>query len=425
MITHPVRRALLAAVVASTAPLVASAQQVVRLPEQDRPLAGRLGTVFSVGAMEGQSWEMLSSAEQAVFDRADNLYVLDRGNARVLMFDRAGRFVRQMGRKGGGPGELQVPVAMAVLPDGSVGVYDLAHANLSLFGANGRFARTVPWNESWGFPMRQMMADPRGGVVAMLRPRLNPEALRAGAPPRQTQSLSRVALAGNGTATKLLEIPDPAVTRTSGGDAPGGGRTVNFRMMGPPEFSPLTLWGVLPGGGVALTHTQLYTVKVYDANGRPVRYLQRPVRVRRPTERDRQRAREAMRERMQSGRGVITMTQTVGPGGATRTGAGGGRGMNPEQIEQRVREMQFADTVRSIQGMTVTPGGKLWIERTPANIGTPGPIDIVTADGRYLGTVSGIKLPISISATGRAAYLERDEDDVERIVVRQLPAGWF
>jgi hypothetical protein len=424
MSMNPVRRAVLAALVTSSGPLSTHAQQVVRLPEQDRPLAGRVEAVFSVGAVEGRSWEMLDNAEQAVFDRADNLYVLDRGNARVLVFDRAGRFVRQLGKKGGGPGELEVPVGVAVLADGNVAVLDIAHRNVSLFGADGRFARTVPWDAGWGLPMRGMMADPRGGVLAMLRPGLSPEALRGGTAVPRTQALSRVALAGSAAATRLVEIPDATVIQASGSSS-GGARTMNMRMMGPPEFSPVTAWGVLPGGGVALTHTQLYTVKVYDANGRPVRWLQRPVRVRRPTERDRQRAREALRERMQSGRGMITITRVEGPGGGGAPRGGGGGGVPREQIEQRLRELRFADTVRTIQGMTVTPGGKLWIERTPANVGDPGPIDIVTADGRYLGTVTGVRLPAAVSATGRAAWLERDDDDVEHVVVRQLPAGWY
>ncbi|HEU4562719.1 MAG TPA: 6-bladed beta-propeller [Longimicrobium sp.] len=423
MNSHPVRRAVLALFLTAVPLAAAGAQQVVRLPEQDRPLAGRVPTVFSVGAMEGQSWEMLSNAEQAVFDRADNLYVLDRGNARVLVFDRAGRFVRQLGRKGGGPGELEVPVSVAVLADGSVAVLDLAHQNVSLFGADGRFRRTVPWNQGWGLG-RAMAGEPRGGVLALLRPGLSPEALRSGNPPR-TQTISRVALAGNGAATRLLEIPDATVVQTSGSNS-GNQRSFNVRMLGPPEFSPLTLWGVLPGGGLALTHTQLYTVKVYDATGRPVRVIQRPVRVRRPTARDRERARERMRAQLRSGRGMVMVTRQVGgPGGGGAPPRGSGGGLPPEQIEQRVREMQFADTVRTIQGMTVTSSGKLWIERTPPNIGAPGPIDVVTADGRYLGTVTGIRLPTAISATGRAAWLERDEDDVERVVVRQLPAGWF
>jgi len=415
-----VRGALvLAPMVAATA----AAQQVIRLPERDRPLGGRVPTVFSVGAMEGRSWEMLSSAEQAVFDRADNLYVLDRGNARVLVFDRGGRFVRQIGRKGGGPGELEVPTGVTVLADGTVAVLDLAHQNVSLFGADGAFRRSVPWSQAWGIPGRELAPDGRGGVLAILRPGLSPEALRANGPARRTQVLSRVSLAGNGSATRLLEIADATIARSSGGDA-GGRRTMNMRIMGPPEFSPLTLWGVLPGGGVALTHTQLYTVKVLDAGGRAVRILQRPVRVRRPTEGDRERARQRVREQMRSGRGMIMVTRRVGGGGGPEPRGGGG-GIPREQIEQRVREMRFADTVRTIQGMTVTPGGKLWVERTPPSIGDPGPIDILTADGRYLGTVRGLKLPVSVSASGRAAWLERDEDEVERVVVRQLPAGWY
>jgi hypothetical protein len=412
-ISTSIRIALGAALLA----IPAAAQQVVRLPAQDRNVGGRITTLFAVGRMDGRSWEMLSNAEQAAFDRADNLYVLDRGNQRVLMFDRAGRFVRQLGHKGGGPGEFEVPVGLTVLADGSVAVLDLAHRNVSLFGADGRFRRTVAWQPAWGMPEREIAAEPRGGVLAMLRPGLFPGAGRVAAA-TQPRTLSRVSLAGNGAAETLMQVPDNAVT-DSKVENTGGGQRVSFRMMGPPEFAPLTRWGVLPGGGVAITHTQLYTVKVLDARGRVVRLLQRPVPVRRPTERDRERARQRVRERMQSGRGMIMITRG-GPGGG-----GAPPPISREQIEQRVRELRFADTVRTIQGMIVTPSGKLWVERTPPVIGDAGLIDILTPDGRYLGTLRGTSLPAAVSATGRAVYLERDADDVERVVVRQLPPGWY
>jgi hypothetical protein len=398
----------------------AAAQQVVWLPAQDRPVGGRITTVFAVGKMEGQSWEMLSNAEQAVFDRADNLYLLDRGNARVLVFDRAGRFVRQLGHKGGGPGEFEVPIALAVLQDGGIAVLDLAHQNLTLFGADGRFRRTVAWQPSWGLPDRTLAADGRGGVVTLLRPGLVPGPGGA-LPTKQEQALAHVSLAANGAAVPFFTLPDLSPVQRQV-DNSGGGTRVNMRITGPPEFAPVTRWGMLPGGGVAITHTQLYTVKVLDASGRVVRLLQRPVPVRRPTERDRERARQQVRERMQSGRGMIVVTRDDGPGGRAPAGP---PPLGREQIEQRVRELRFADTVRTIQGMTVTPSGKIWVERTPANIGDPGPIDILTPDGRYLGTLNGTKLPVAVSATGRAVYLERDADDVERVVVRQLPVGWY
>jgi hypothetical protein len=394
----------------------AAAQQVVRLPAQDRLLGGRITTVFGVGTVEGRSWEMLNNAEAAAFDRADNLYVLDRGNARVLVFDRAGRFVRQLGHKGGGPGEFEVPVGLTVMADGTVAVLDVAHQNVTLFGADGRFRRTVAWRPAWGLPEREIQAEPRGGVITMLRPGLFPAAGRLPSAP-QSRVLARVSLAGAGAAETLLPVPDNAITESKV-DEGGGARRVNFRMMGPPEFAPITRWGVLPGGSIALTHTQLYTVKVLDPRGRVVRLLQRPVPVRRPTERDREAARQRVRERMQSGRGMIVVMRG-GPGGSAPPP------ISREQIEQRVRELQFADTVRTIQGMLVTPSGKLWVERTPPNIGDPGPIDILTPEGRYLGTLRGTQLPAAISATGRAAYFAHDENEVERVIVRQLPPGWY
>jgi 6-bladed beta-propeller len=414
--TSLVRRALPAAAALALVTAPAAAQQVVRLPERDQPLAGRPTALFSIGAEEGRSWEMLSSAEQAAFDRADNLYVLDRGNARVLVFDPRGRFVRQIGKKGGGPGEFEVPISLAILSDGTLAVMDIAHRNVSLFGPDGAFRRTLPWEDAWGMPGREVAPHPGGGMVALLRPILRPDAPAAGRGATRTQSLARIPAAAGGRSVKLLDFPDRSQASSSS-STPG---QVNFRVLPPPEFSPLTLWGVLPDGGIAFSNTSLYTVDVTDASGRVTRRLQRPVRVRRATERDREQARARIREQMQSGRGMINIT---------RGGPGGGRpprqGLSREQIEQRVRELQFADTVRTLQGLVVAPSGKIWVERTPAVVGEPGPIDVITPAGRYLGTIAGQPMPVAISRTGRAAYLERDELDVERVVVRQLPAAWW
>lgn len=57
-------------------------------------------------------------------------------------------------------------------------------------------------------------------------------------------------------------------------------------------------------------------------------------------------------------------------------------------------------------------------------VGEPGPIDLVTPEGNYLGTITGSRLPDAISRGGLAAYIERDENDVERVIVRRLPESW-
>jgi hypothetical protein len=393
-----------------------AAQPTVRLPAADRPLAGRPTQLFAIGAEEGQSWEMLSEVDDVDFDRADNVFVLDRGNKRVLMFDRAGRFVRQLGKAGAGPGEFQMPTGLTVLADGSVAVLDLAHRNISLFGPGGAFVRTMPWPEEGGLPFSSIQAHPAGGVVSILRPRLQLDDVRAGNLP-QTQVFARLPLAGSGSPARLFEIPDPSLnfnnTASSGG---GERRNVTIRQR---EFAPMTLWGVLPDGGTAVSHTSLYTVKVQDAGGRTVRFLQRPVPIRRTTEADKARARDRRREMLRTGQGMMRVT----------IGASGGTPRIPEpsaeELERRVMSMEFADTVRAIQGMTVGRSGTLFIERTPRNISDPGPIDVVTPAGEYRGTFSGLRLPRAVSATGRAAVIERDDMGVERVVVHQLPRGWF
>jgi hypothetical protein len=415
-IPRPVSRAaapLALAVLLGTGAL--AAQPTVRLPAADRALSGRPTQLFSIGAEEGQSWEMLSNVGDVEFDRNDNLYLLDRGNKRVLVFDRAGRFVRQFGKAGDGPGELQMPTSISLLADGSVAVLDLAHRNISVFGSGGAFVRSTPWPEEGGLPFGGIQAHPAGGVVSVLRPRLNLEDARAGSLP-QTQTFARLPLNAGGTIQRLFDIPDPVVSNTSPNN--GGGRRLRV-MMTQREFAPSTLWGVLPDGGTALSHTSFYTVKVQDAAGRTVRFLQRPVPVRRTTEADKERARERRREMMRTGQG--TMRVTIGAGGATP------RIPEPsaEEQERRVMSMEFADTVRAIQGMTVGRSGTLFIERTPRNIYDPGLVDVVTPAGEYRGTFSAIRLPRAVSASGRAAVLERDDMGVERVVVHQLPRGWF
>src|SRR5690606_7454703 len=70
-------------------------------------------------------------------DGEGRLYVLDRPNHRVVVFDAAGRHLRVLGREGGGPGELQWPFNMSVAPDGTVSVYDAGKHALVRFGPDG------------------------------------------------------------------------------------------------------------------------------------------------------------------------------------------------------------------------------------------------------------------------------------------------
>lgn len=54
--------------------------------------------------------------------------------------------------------------------------------------------------------------------------------------------------------------------------------------------------------------------------------------------------------------------------------------------------------------------------------GDPAIVDLVDGEtGRSIGTLTGVDLPITASSTGLAAWVEKDDLEVERIVVRRLP----
>lgn len=390
----------------------AAQDRIVRLPERDRPLAGTPAQVFSIGRADGAAHEAFGIVAGVAFDANDNLYVLDRQSVRVLVYDRTGRFIRQIGKEGQGPGELMVPLALTIGGDGTVIVSDIGRRGYSLFRPDGTFIRNVIV-EDWAPGFTGGIGwHPRGGVVATYRQPMGPG---SGTRTQTVMPLLFQPLAG-GEPTRLYDIPS-AIRVEQQSPAPG---QVQMRVSPPPMFSPPTLFGVLPNGQMALSFTSGYTVRILDATGQTVRYLQRPMRTRLTTDADRQRARENQRENLASGRGAIRV-QIGGGGGGGRPGRGE---PSRQELERILADMRFADTIPALRGLRVAPSGKLWVERTGPVVGEPGPIDLVTPEGQYLGTITGSALPDAISRSGLAAYIERDDDDVERVVVRRLPENW-
>jgi sugar lactone lactonase YvrE len=68
-----------------------------------------------------------------------NIYVSDGyGNDRVVVFDKHGKFVRAWGRLGHGPGEFSQPHSLAVDSRGRVYVADRNNARVQVFDARGK-----------------------------------------------------------------------------------------------------------------------------------------------------------------------------------------------------------------------------------------------------------------------------------------------
>lgn len=375
----------------------------MRLPERDRPLAGAAPVVYTVGA-SGRNTELFGQIAGVAFGPGEHLFVLDRVARRVTEFDAAGRFVRHVGRPGNGPGELIVPIHLDVSAEGTLVVTDAGRFAFATYGPDGAFRRFVPMNAA--FPVvRPVVSSGSASVLAIMRP-LGEDGPR-GMLPLVSHPL------GSGVPARLLYAVPRRMAPERTGSAEGGitiSRTV--------VFAPPLLLSALPRGETALAFTSGYTIRILDDAGQTVRYLQRPMRVRRTTQGDRERVRNRQREDAEAAEGPVVSLGGVGVG-ALPPGT-----PLPASLDEQLRHLEFADTIPALQGMRTSPSGTIWIERTPADVGEPGPIDLVRADGTYLGSLTGFRLPDAISRGGRAAHVERDEDGVQRVVVRALPATW-
>ena len=82
----------------------------------------------------------------------------------------------------------------------------------------------------------------------------------------------------------------------------------------------------------------------------------------------------------------------------------------------------FYPVIPVIRRVRATWDGRIWVMRQGDELLEDGPIDVLTADGEYLGTyrTGGTKMPDAFGPDGLAAFIELDEFDVATVVVRRV-----
>jgi hypothetical protein len=429
-----VRASTWLALACSAAPV--AGQQVVKLPGRDAALKEKPTSVFSVGTVEGRDWEMFSQVRGIAFDGQDNVYLLDGQNLRVIVFDARGRYLRQFGRKGGGPGEFQAPLGIGIAADGNVVVSDLGNRAFIIFTPAGEYVRNVTFDDELGFPMG-FLTDHSGGVIARAMPRMRPDqptrqgdnfstifrqSLAAGPAPATTTATREQGAAG-GSVQALYRVPVAPPRITESGATSGARRVSAINM--DPVFGARPTFGVLPSG-LALHHTTDYEIKVLDANGRHTRTLVRDFKPRKVTKKHQEAWQERRRENERNGTsGTIVVASTTSPAGSNVTVGGAGRGgTGPGSMAFSMDNVPFAEFMSVVSSVQTDPLGRIWVQRRTADGTATGPIDLVTAEGRYIGTLPAQPMPRAVSASGLAAWVETDDLGVEKVVVRRLPTGW-
>ncbi len=117
--------------------------------------------VIDAGTLpEEAQFKVIGSLET---DRTGSLYVVDMLSCDIKKFDRTGKFVKVIGRKGQGPGEFQMPYLIAAGRDSFL-VFDVLSYRLNRLDLDGNFIRgqLVPFP---GEDPKRLMSLPGGGFI--------------------------------------------------------------------------------------------------------------------------------------------------------------------------------------------------------------------------------------------------------------------
>ena len=100
------------------------------------PAGGRGGALPGAGA-EGESF---NRPTDVAWDAAGNIYVADGyGNARVAKYDKNGTWIKNWGSRGTGPGQFNVVHGIAIDATGTVYVADRDNKRIQVFDSDGNF----------------------------------------------------------------------------------------------------------------------------------------------------------------------------------------------------------------------------------------------------------------------------------------------
>jgi hypothetical protein len=211
--------------------------------------------------------------------------------------------------------------------------------------------------------------------------------------------------------------PEGPDSEFSGGSE---GRNIEIVMPQLRAFEPSMEYAGLPDGGFAVVDSTTYRVEVYAADGTLRTEIERPIAPVAVTPsieaKEQQRQRDELAEREAAG-------DDTGGLRIRMLGGGGGElsGMN-DMMRERIENMAFYPEIPVVEALGADLEGRIWIQRSSGEPGEEGPTDIVTSEGTYLGTLpaDGLRIPDAFGPNGLAAWIETDEFDAARIVVRRI-----
>lgn len=343
--------------------------------------------VTDIGVAEGDPKFQFAHVAHALRLSDGTLLVADGQANEIRAFDAQGKYLRTMGRSGGGPGEFRGLHALYLLPGDTVAAFDYQGARLAFFAPTGSFVRAVTVAPVDGkLPPRPLAFFGDGRML--VTPLYNPNFVSNPKPTRDTVTLAVYSAAG-AQAASLGRVPGEESVTVMGGE--GSNR---IAMRDQPPFALATSFAV-HGTRLLVGDPARYELVERRPDGAVARLIRRSGQREPVTQADR----DAYVERRRQGQ----------------------RDTRFRQIEERlIANLTFPEHKPFFTDLRMDPAGNAWVRR-PADPDAETPWDVFDTEGRLLGTVA---MPAGLRVTQIGADFVvgtwKDEMDVPHVRVHSL-----
>lgn len=123
---------------------------------------------LSIGREDDDNYLFYDPRNIAV-DEQGNVFILERGNCRIQKFDKNGKYLQTIGKKGQGPGELERPYSLFLDQNNNIYVSD--RRKIHFFNHTGEFVKTVPLSDQ----VNDFWVSPEGNIFGLITTRVERE----------------------------------------------------------------------------------------------------------------------------------------------------------------------------------------------------------------------------------------------------------
>jgi len=206
---------------------------------------------LSIGAVEGEGNYVFHHLSYLAVNNEENIYAMDQGEAHVKVFDKNGTFLRIIGKRGEGPGELLQPNEIFILDNNQLIIEDYIR-NLTYYSLKGEYIKAQSTTKI--FPVG-ILVNSQGKILA---------ATNIKEPDKSGKEIGLYDENLNHLKTLISDpkpMPDPQIHKT---------------------FQPKINWALLKDDQIIISYKADYELQIFNAQGKLTKKITKehePVRI--------------------------------------------------------------------------------------------------------------------------------------------------